>query len=60
MRRFKGGAEAEREERKVCREEVEAADLRNFQYMQSIRKEGWRQVREQRSCCRAGSGMPAC
>ncbi|MEW5310994.1 MAG: hypothetical protein WDW38_002744 [Sanguina aurantia] len=42
---FKGGAEAEREERKVCREEVEAADLRNFQYMQSIRKEGWRQRR---------------
>jgi hypothetical protein len=37
--------EAEREERKLIRQEQEERDRRNFEGMQEIRKEGWRKVR---------------
>ena len=36
--------DAEREERKLIRQEQEDRDRRNFEGMQAIRKEGWRKV----------------
>lgn len=44
--RFRGGVEAEREERKHIRDEEEATKRANFEAMQAIRREGWRKV-----CC---------
>lgn len=42
----KGGLEAERAERTAIKEEKEAYDRRNFEAMQTMRKEGWRKRRE--------------
>ncbi|GAX82416.1 hypothetical protein CEUSTIGMA_g9844.t1 [Chlamydomonas eustigma] len=41
-----GGVEAEREERKLIKQEQEARDRRNFEAMQEIRKQGYRKRRE--------------
>lgn len=37
--------EAEREERIKCKEEEKERDRKNFEYLQAIRREGWRKVR---------------
>eukprot|EP00967_Tisochrysis_lutea_P132179 scaffold230512_cov15-Tisochrysis_lutea.AAC.3 len=42
IHRFRGGVEAEREERRLIREEDEAKKRANFEAMQQIRREGWR------------------
>jgi len=44
--RLRGGIEAEREERRLIREEEEAKKRANFEAMQKIRREGWRRVSE--------------
>jgi len=43
--RFPGGVEAERAERVKIREEEEARQKRNFEYMKRVREEGWRKRR---------------
>ena len=43
--RFSGGVEAERAERVKIREEEEARQKRNFEYMKRVREEGWRKRR---------------
>ena len=43
--RSKGGLDAEREERKLIKQEQEDKDRKNFEAMQEIRREGWRKVR---------------
>ena len=43
-----GGLEAEREARRVFRDEEAARDARNFEAMQEMRREGWRIKRERR------------
>ena len=40
-----GGVEAERAERMKIREEEEARQRRNFEYMKKVREEGWRKRR---------------
>lgn len=42
--RAAGGLEAERAERQRCKEEVAAADRRNFEFMQELRRAGYRKV----------------
>lgn len=44
VRRATGGLDAEREERKLIKEEKEARDRHNFEGMQAIRREGYRKV----------------
>lgn len=43
--RAKGGLEAERAERATIKQEEEERDRKNFEFMQQIRREGWRKVR---------------
>lgn len=43
--RLKGGVEAERAERARIKEEAAARDQRNFEWMQNLRKQGFRKVR---------------
>lgn len=49
--RMRGGVEAEREERRIIREEEEARKRANFEAMQQIRREGFCKV----SCWSRGS-----
>jgi hypothetical protein len=42
-----GGMEAERAERTRIKEEAAARDRRNFEWMQQLRREGFRKVRAQ-------------
>ena len=42
----RGGVEAERLERERIKEEEREQDRRNFEYLQNIRREGWRKRRE--------------
>lgn len=42
----RGGLEAERMEREAIKEEKRERDRKNFEYLQQIRREGWRKRRE--------------
>lgn len=54
-----GGVEAEREARDNIRERERAQDRRNFEFMQALRAEGFRQVRRRQGCRMAGSAIAA-
>jgi hypothetical protein len=48
--RVRGGAEAEREALSAAQDARAAAEQRQFDYIQSVRKQGFRKVRAAASC----------
>lgn len=43
--RARGGLEAEREERQRIKDEEDERNRKNFEFMQEMRRNGWREVR---------------